>query len=259
MRRLFRAPSEVADRRPHEARGSQVQRVEALASLSRAETYNEQTSAYTAQVPSHAVIDRRTSDELTAKRAFDIVAALVALVLLAPLFLLVIALIKATSPGPAFFRQARYGRGGGTFRIWKFRTMRVAEQDPSGVAQTRPGDPRVTAVGRFLRQTNIDELPQLLNVLVGDMSLVGPRPHVPGMLAGGRLYEDLVPRYFERLAARPGLTGLAQVNGCRGPTDDATAARCRIAYDLLYIRKQSFALDLKIVLLTLWSQSRSGC
>lgn len=185
-----------------------------------------------------------------AKRALDIVLASAALLLLAPLLVAVALAIRLTSPGPAIFRQKRYGLDSQPFEIFKFRTMAAAACDPSGVQQTRSGDPRVTPLGRFLRRTNIDELPQLLNVLRGDMSLVGPRPHVPGMLASGRLYEDLVPEYFVRHRARPGITGLAQVSGYRGSTENAEAARARIAADLEYLEQWSLRLDLKILWLT---------
>lgn len=186
-----------------------------------------------------------------AKRAFDIVAAGGALLVFAP-FLLVIALaIKATSPGPVLFFQYRYGYRNRRFKIYKFRTMRSDACDVRGVTQTVKGDARVTVVGRILRKTSLDEIPQLINVLKGDMSLVGPRPHVPGMLAANLLYEDLVPFYFQRHTARPGITGLAQVSGCRGSTAESGRAISRIDYDLHYIEKWSLRLDLLIILRTI--------
>lgn len=130
--------------------------------------------------------------------------------------------------------------------------MYVDQSDPSGVRQTRAGDERVTALGSFLRRFNLDELPQLFNILKGDMSLVGPRPHVPGMLAAGMLYESLVPNYFERHRTKPGMTGLAQALGYRGSTDDAELATSRVKMDLLYIETWSFALDLMIIAKTVW-------
>lgn len=136
--------------------------------------------------------------------------------------------------------------------------MRKDHADPSGVRQTTHGDVRVTRVGRIIRRTSIDELPQLLNVLRGDMSLVGPRPHVKGMLAGGRDYRALVPYYELRLHVTPGLTGLAQANGLRGPTADPDLALRRIEYDLEYIEKFSIFLDVKIILMTLQREFLGG-
>ena len=192
------------------------------------------------------------------KRAFDIVFAAMFLLALAPAFLLIALLIKATSRGAVFFRQRRYGVGGRLFEIWKFRTMYATLGDRNGVKQTKENDPRVTHVGRFLRRTSLDELPQMINVLKGDMSLVGPRPHVPGMLAGGCLYEDLVPYYHNRHIVRPGITGLAQVSGFRGSTDDPTRATARIDHDLVYIGTWSFWLDLEILVLTVWREFTVG-
>lgn len=192
------------------------------------------------------------------KRAMDFSLALAALIALSPLLLTIALIIKTTSRGPVFFKQYRVGLGNSQFEIYKFRSMFTERCDLTGVAQTTENDPRVTPIGRFIRKTSIDELPQLLNVLKGDMSLVGPRPHVAGMLAGGVPYEELVANYPMRHAMRPGLTGLAQVNGFRGPTTDATRARLRVEYDLEYIRRFSIALDLRIILRTVWTEFLSG-
>ena len=181
------------------------------------------------------------------KRALDVFGAATGLFLLLPLFALIALAIKLTSRGPVFFRQARYGLNGETFTVLKFRTMYSHLCDRSGVAQTVVNDARVTLVGNFLRRSNFDELPQLINVLKGDMSLVGPRPHVPGMLAAGVPYEEFDPRYMLRHKVRPGITGLAQVNGFRGETKEDYAAHMRLEHDLLYIESQSFVLDLKII------------
>jgi lipopolysaccharide/colanic/teichoic acid biosynthesis glycosyltransferase len=184
---------------------------------------------------------------LRLKRCLDFILGSLILLVLAPGMIAIAVAIKTTSPGPVFFRQRRYGLGSQTFEILKFRTMFTGAADPSGVTQTRDGDPRVTPLGRLLRRSSLDELPQLWNVLRGDMSLVGPRPHVPGMLAGGVLYEELIPYYFERHCVRSGITGLAQVNGLRGSTEDPTVAKARIDQDLKYIRHWSLALDARIL------------
>lgn len=193
-----------------------------------------------------------------AKRLLDIFVSALALLVLMPLFLTIAAAIKWESKGPVFFTQNRWGRGGRLIRIFKFRSMRTDLCDVSGVAQTRRNDPRVTRIGALLRKTNLDELPQLINILLGDMSLVGPRCHVPGMLAGGMLYEELVKDYHIRHLVRPGLTGLAQLRGLRGPTDRDDLAKARFASDVEYIRDFNVWMDVKILVGTLVKEIRGG-
>ena len=184
------------------------------------------------------------------KRAFDVIVASLLIVLLSPVLIAVALAVRLSSSGPVFFTQRRWGRGNVPFKLYKFRSMFVEQQDKSGINHTVQDDPRVTAVGRFIRRTSLDELPQLFNVLKGDMSLVGPRAHVLGMHAAGVRYEDLVPEYFARHTVRPGITGLAQVRGLRGEVADETHARARVAADLEYIRSFSLFQDVKILILT---------
>lgn len=195
---------------------------------------------------------------LGVKRVVDLLGAGTGLILLLPLFAAVALAVKMTSRGPVIFRQERYGLNGVPFTILKFRTMRHDLSDGTGVVQTVSNDPRVTPVGSFLRRSNFDELPQLVNVLKGDMSLVGPRPHVPGMLAAGIDYEDFDLRYMERHRLRPGITGLAQVNGFRGETANALSARMRLEYDLQYLETRSLLLDLRIIAKTIAREFFSG-
>jgi polysaccharide biosynthesis protein PslA len=192
------------------------------------------------------------------KRIFDIAVASAALLFLAPLLIVVAIAIKVTSPGPVLFHQYRYGYRNRSFKIYKFRSMRTDLGDARGVKQTVQGDSRVTPVGRILRKTSLDEIPQLINVIKGDMSLVGPRPHVPGMLAAQLPYEHLVPYYFQRHTARPGITGLAQVSGCRGSTVEPNRAISRIDYDLDYIEKWSLRMDIMIIARTIRREFLSG-
>ena len=196
--------------------------------------------------------------QLVGKRIFDILVASLALLALAPMFILVALAIKLTSAGPVFFTQGREGLHGRAFNAFKFRSMRVESCDVSGVAQTVRDDPRVTAVGRLLRKTSIDELPQLFNVLRGEMSLVGPRPHVSGMRAGGTTYRNLVRYYDHRLDMLPGITGWAQANSLRGSTDNAGVAKARVDHDIAYIQNFSLLLDIKIILLTVQREFLRG-
>lgn len=180
------------------------------------------------------------------KRAMDICVAGGALVFFAPLLLLVALLIKLESRGPVFFRQARGGLNGQAFTIFKFRSMRVQENGDK-VVQARRDDDRITAIGRLIRKTSIDELPQLLNVLKGDMSIVGPRPHA---LAHDAQYGALIANYHLRFRARPGLTGLAQIKGLRGGTNAIEAMASRVDADNDYIERWSFGEDVRILLMT---------
>lgn len=177
------------------------------------------------------------------KRSVDIAAALIALLIFLPLLVCVAMAVRLDSSGPAIFKQRRTGHCGRIFTIYKFRTMTVAE-DSGDVRQATRGDARVTAIGAVLRKLSLDELPQLLNVLKGDMSIVGPRPHA---LAHDDYYGAHIPAYTDRFRAKPGLTGLAQVNGLRGEIQDLRCMRDRIAADNLYIDSWSFGLDIAIV------------
>lgn len=201
---------------------------------------------------------RRRAIDLRLKRLLDIMVSFSALFLFAPVLLLISGLIRIESPGSPIFSQVRWGQGGRKILIYKFRSMRSEAGDPTGVQQTIRNDPRITRVGAFLRRTNLDEIPQLYNVLRGDMSLVGPRCHAIGMLAGGMPYEVLVPDYHQRHLMRPGLTGLAQMRGLRGPTDRTSKARARIYADLFYIENFTFGLDLRIIAGTFWSELTRG-
>ena len=187
--------------------------------------------------------------EVVQKRVFDLFFASLALLALTPLIVLVAILIKLDSPGPIFFVQRRYGFNQQPFRIIKFRTMRALD-DGAVVPQTTRDDPRLTRIGRWLRRWNIDEIPQLFNVLTGDMSLVGPRPHA---LSHDHDYERRISLYARRHNVKPGITGWAQINGYRGEINTDDKIRKRVEYDLFYIDNWSLWLDLKIIARTLLS------
>jgi Undecaprenyl-phosphate glucose phosphotransferase len=183
------------------------------------------------------------------KRVFDVAIASLALILLAPIFAIVALAIKLDGPGPVLFVQRRYGFNQEPFRIVKFRTMTAMEDDSNLISATR-FDARVTRVGAFLRRTNIDELPQLLNVLAGDMSLVGPRPHA---LAHDQRYERRIAQYARRHNVKPGITGWAQVSGLRGEIASEEKMRRRVEHDLYYVDNWSLWLDVKIMAMTVFS------
>ena len=181
-----------------------------------------------------------------AKRVTDIVLSLMILLMLLPLLALVAVMVKLSSPGPIIFKQRRYGLDGREIAVYKFRTMRVTEDGPQ-IRQASKTDSRVTRVGGMLRRTSLDELPQLINVLQGRMSLVGPRPHA---VAHNEEYRKLIKGYMVRHKVLPGITGLAQVNGCRGETSELKDMEARVNYDLDYLRHWTPMLDFKIILLT---------
>ncbi|MGN3975242.1 sugar transferase [Tsuneonella sp. SYSU-LHT278] len=192
-----------------------------------------------------------TLRERILKRALDLGIALAALALLAPLFGLVALAIKLDSRGPVFFRQPRIGRSNRRFDVLKFRSMRTANLDAEGSRSTGRDDDRVTRVGRVLRRTSLDELPQLVNVVRGEMSLVGPRPHALGSTAEDRLFWDIDRRYWQRGSVKPGITGLAQVRGYRGATERTDDLTRRLQADLEYVSNWSIWTDLVIIARTL--------
>ena len=179
------------------------------------------------------------------KRLFDIISSLAALIILSPFLLIVAVVIKCTSKGPIIFKQERVGLHNKSFNMYKFRTMYVQDSEEEAKAWTTKNDPRVTKVGKFFRRTSIDELPQLVNILKGDMSVVGPRPERPQFV---EKFKEEIPRYMIKHQVRPGLTGWAQINGFRGDT----SIRKRIDYDIYYIENWSFGFDIKIIFLTVF-------
>lgn len=196
---------------------------------------------------STGVLDLR---ERFQKRLFDLALTVPAIVLLTPVLVLVAILIKLDTRGPVLFRQERMGRGNRLFQLYKFRSMRIETSDVRGDTSTARDDRRVTRVGRFIRSTSLDELPQLFNILVSDMSLVGPRPHALGSLAGLELFWDVDQRYWHRHALKPGITGLAQIRGFRGATLQRDDLVHRLQADLEYLQGWSIWRDLGILLAT---------
>lgn len=177
----------------------------------------------------------------------DRVLAAIILVIISPLLLMIALLIKLTSKGPVFFKQRRLGWDGRIITVYKFRTMKEHVEEDGTVTQATINDQRVTSLGRFLRRTSLDELPQFINVLQGRMSIVGPRPHA---LQHNEMYKDMIHTYMQRHHVKPGITGWAQINGWRGETDTLDKMQKRVEYDLYYINNWSFGFDVKIILLT---------
>ncbi len=194
---------------------------------------------------------RRGALQAFMKRTIDVTFSVTALLVLAPALLAIAVAVRSDSPGPVLFKQRRHGYMNEEVLVWKFRSMRVEASDYAATRQVTADDDRVTKVGRFLRRTSLDELPQLWNVIRGEMSLVGPRPHAIGMLTNGAEASKLVETYAHRHRMKPGLTGWAAVNGSRGPVDTPEAVRRRVTLDLEYVERQSVWLDLAIMARTL--------
>ena len=186
-----------------------------------------------------------------AKRATDIAGSVCGIALLSPVLIACVIAIKLESPGPVFFSQERAGYRNKPFRMLKFRSMLTSQADATGSQLTSRNDPRVTRVGSFLRRTSADELPQLFNVLAGDMSLVGPRPHPKGAKAGASLYDDLIPNFYSRYRMKPGITGLAQINGLRGNTETEQHLIDRFRLDLEYASQWTPLVDIAIIVRTI--------
>ena len=207
--------------------------------------------SYIGAVPMLDVFDRPINDwDKVAKRAFDIVFSLLGIIVFSPIMLATAIAIKLDSPGPVLFKQKRHGFNNEVIEVFKFRSMYTDQCDPTARNPVQRGDPRVTRVGRFIRRTSIDELPQFFNSLRGSLSLVGPRPHAIAAEAHNRLFDEVVDGYFARHRVKPGVTGWAQINGWRGELDTEEKIRKRVEFDLYYIENWSLWFDLKILFLT---------
>ncbi len=213
--------------------------------------FRPRTYSYLGNLPFLDLLDKPLTDwDYVVKWLFDKTIALIALILLSPVMLLIALAIKLESEGPVFFRQRRYGFNNELIEVLKFRSMYVDQEDRDASKLVTKDDPRVTQVGRFIRKTSLDELPQLINVLKGDLSLVGPRPHAVKAKAANDLYQDVVDSYFARHRVKPGITGWAQINGWRGETDTAEKIQRRVEHDLYYIENWSVLFDLYILFKT---------
>ena len=207
--------------------------------------------SYLGAIPMVELADKPIQNwDFVAKRAFDLIVGAIALVLLSPLMLAAAIAIKIDSKGPVFFRQKRYGFNNEVISVFKFRSLRHEMADPDAKTVVTKGDPRVTRIGRFIRKTSIDELPQLFNVLKGELALVGPRPHAVNAHTSQRLWNDVVDGYFARHKVKPGVTGWAQINGWRGEVDTPEKLRKRVDHDLYYIENWSILFDAMILLKT---------
>jgi len=216
--------------------------------------FTSKAYSYVGDVPVFDMADRPISDwNLIFKWLFDMLVALVALIVLSPVMVATAIAVKLDSPGPVFFKQKRHGFNNELIEIYKFRSMRTDMLDATASKLVTKGDPRVTRVGRFIRKTSIDELPQLFNVLRGELSIVGPRPHALQAKADNQLYYEAVEGYFARHKVKPGITGWAQIHGWRGETDTVDKIMQRVQHDLYYIEKWSILLDLYILVMTPFS------
>ena len=213
--------------------------------------FRPRSYSYIGSVPMLDIFDKPINDwDSVAKRAFDIAFSLFGIVIFSPIMLATALAIKLDSRGPVFFRQKRHGFNNEIIDVWKFRSMFTEMADPTARLAVTKHDPRVTRVGRFIRKTSIDELPQFFNALGGSLSLVGPRPHAVAAQSHNKLYHEVVDGYFARHRVKPGVTGWAQINGWRGEVDNDEKIRMRTECDLYYIENWSLWFDLKILFLT---------
>lgn len=213
--------------------------------------FRPRSYSYIGSVPMLDIFDKPINDwDSVVKRAFDVIFSLIGIVLLSPVMIATAIAIKLDSKGPVLFKQKRHGFNNEVIEVYKFRSMYTDQADPTAIRPVTKGDPRVTRVGRFIRKTSIDELPQFFNALFGSLSLVGPRPHAVAAQSHNLLYNEVVDGYFARHRVKPGITGWAQINGWRGEMDTDEKIRMRTEYDLYYIENWSLWLDLEILFLT---------
>jgi len=213
--------------------------------------FRPRSYSYIGAVPMLDIFDRPINDwDSVAKRAFDIIFSLLGIIVLSPVMLATAIAIKLDSKGPVLFTQKRHGFNNEVIEVYKFRSMYTDRSDPTAKQAVTKGDPRVTRVGRIIRKTSIDELPQFFNALFGSLSLVGPRPHAVAAQTHNLLYNEVVDGYFARHRVKPGVTGWAQINGWRGEMDTDEKIKMRTEFDLYYIENWSLWFDLKILLMT---------